>query len=165
MKLFVEDDGVQLVLVDVQNVLALALQFEEFGTALCRCSQNALLHGQNSGCQMPVAPLLLGAVVVEVLLVVEVLPYGRYSNGQETQVQGTQQILRQADQDNVTDLLICAWLKSVAFGLCGSAIDTDHNLDEPVVCKASSNVHEHVGQIKGKAVRNQVIPGLFRDGS
>eukprot|EP00965_Chrysotila_dentata_P251019 6209785-Pleurochrysis_carterae.AAC.1 len=33
---------------------------------------------------------------------------------------------------------------------------SDHSLDAPVVCKFSSNVHDHVGQIKDPGVQNQV---------
>eukprot|EP00965_Chrysotila_dentata_P263003 6214732-Pleurochrysis_carterae.AAC.2 len=46
----------------------------------------------------------------------------------------------------------------------GSATDYDHNLNAPVVYKASSNVHDNVGQIKGPGVRSQVDPGLFGHG-
>eukprot|EP00965_Chrysotila_dentata_P204348 6182277-Pleurochrysis_carterae.AAC.1 len=35
----------------------------------------------------------------------------------------------------------------------------------PVVCKVSLNVHDHVGQIKGPGVRNEVAPGLSWDAS
>eukprot|EP00965_Chrysotila_dentata_P113838 3763313-Pleurochrysis_carterae.AAC.1 len=37
----------------------------------------------------------------------------------------------------------------------GSGTGSDHSLDAPVVCKVSSSVHDHVGQIKGPAVRNK----------
>eukprot|EP00965_Chrysotila_dentata_P220832 6192015-Pleurochrysis_carterae.AAC.1 len=47
----------------------------------------------------------------------------------------------------------------------GSAADSDHNLDAPIVHKVSSNVHDHVGHIKRPGVRNQVIPGVSGDGS
>eukprot|EP00965_Chrysotila_dentata_P244244 6205852-Pleurochrysis_carterae.AAC.1 len=36
----------------------------------------------------------------------------------------------------------------------GSATDSDHNLDATAVCKALSNVHDCVGQIKGLVVQN-----------
>eukprot|EP00965_Chrysotila_dentata_P088464 2921167-Pleurochrysis_carterae.AAC.1 len=89
MELVVEEVGVQLVLVEVQNVPQVALELKELGPALvgellgdnifgvtghdvveakgdaarwCGC-------GQSSGCQMP---LFLGSVVVKVLWTVEV---------------------------------------------------------------------------------------------
>eukprot|EP00965_Chrysotila_dentata_P147556 4871454-Pleurochrysis_carterae.AAC.3 len=45
----------------------------------------------------------------------------------------------------------------------GSATGSDYSLDAPVVCKFSSNVHNHVGQIKGPGVRKQTVPGLSWD--
>eukprot|EP00965_Chrysotila_dentata_P261076 6214130-Pleurochrysis_carterae.AAC.1 len=45
----------------------------------------------------------------------------------------------------------------------GSATGSDHSLDAPVVCKVSSNGHDHVDQIKGSEVRNQVVSGLSWD--
>eukprot|EP00965_Chrysotila_dentata_P087884 2901994-Pleurochrysis_carterae.AAC.4 len=47
----------------------------------------------------------------------------------------------------------------------GSATGSDHSLDAPVVYKVSSNVHDHVGQIKGPGVRNQVVSELSWDAS
>eukprot|EP00965_Chrysotila_dentata_P123878 4094385-Pleurochrysis_carterae.AAC.1 len=45
----------------------------------------------------------------------------------------------------------------------GSATGSDHSIYAAVVCKISSNVHDHVRQIKGPGVRNQVVPGLSWD--
>eukprot|EP00965_Chrysotila_dentata_P214047 6187993-Pleurochrysis_carterae.AAC.1 len=42
----------------------------------------------------------------------------------------------------------------------GSASGADHSIDAPVVCQVSSTVYDHVTQIKGPGVRNQVVPGL-----
>eukprot|EP00965_Chrysotila_dentata_P162500 5366263-Pleurochrysis_carterae.AAC.1 len=38
----------------------------------------------------------------------------------------------------------------------GAAIGSDHILEAPVVCKMSSNVHDHAGQIKGLRVHSVV---------
>eukprot|EP00965_Chrysotila_dentata_P195424 6176980-Pleurochrysis_carterae.AAC.6 len=45
----------------------------------------------------------------------------------------------------------------------GSATGSDHSLDAPIMCKAFSNAHDHVGQINDPGVRNQVVPGLSWD--
>eukprot|EP00965_Chrysotila_dentata_P091773 3029893-Pleurochrysis_carterae.AAC.1 len=42
----------------------------------------------------------------------------------------------------------------------GSATGSDHSLGAPSACKILKNVHDHVGQIKGPAVQNEVVPGL-----
>eukprot|EP00965_Chrysotila_dentata_P074725 2469035-Pleurochrysis_carterae.AAC.1 len=47
----------------------------------------------------------------------------------------------------------------------GSVIGSDHSLDAPVVCIVFSNVQDHVSQIKGPGLRNQVAPGLSWDAS
>eukprot|EP00965_Chrysotila_dentata_P216981 6189702-Pleurochrysis_carterae.AAC.2 len=47
----------------------------------------------------------------------------------------------------------------------GFAIGSDHSLDAPVMCKVLFNMHDHVGQIKGPEVRNQLVPGLSSDAS
>eukprot|EP00965_Chrysotila_dentata_P256219 6212477-Pleurochrysis_carterae.AAC.1 len=160
MELVVEVDSVQRLLVEVQKVLEVTLELEELGPALvCEILGDSILGvvghddvdvsviaarqsccGQSSGCQMPVALLLLGSLVLEVLWIVEVLPYGRYPNGQEAQEQGTAK-------------------SSVAH--TGSATGSNHSLDEQVACRFSSNVHDHIGQIKGPGVRNEVVPGLL----
>eukprot|EP00965_Chrysotila_dentata_P201617 6180664-Pleurochrysis_carterae.AAC.3 len=118
VELVVEEDGVQLiVLLEVQNVLEVALELTNLALPhlvnfLATANFAVVGHdevdvsvdaarwcccGQSSGCQMPIALVLVKAVgcsvVVEVLWIVEVLPYGRYSNGQERQIQGTQQDL------------------------------------------------------------------------
>eukprot|EP00965_Chrysotila_dentata_P122101 4036948-Pleurochrysis_carterae.AAC.1 len=41
----------------------------------------------------------------------------------------------------------------------GSATGSDHSLDAPAVCKVLSNFRDHVSQIKGPGVRNEVVPG------
>eukprot|EP00965_Chrysotila_dentata_P223393 6193547-Pleurochrysis_carterae.AAC.1 len=46
-----------------------------------------------------------------------------------------------------------------------SATGSDHGLDAPIVCNVFSNLHDHVGQIKGPEVRKQVVPGLSSDES
>eukprot|EP00965_Chrysotila_dentata_P243091 6205226-Pleurochrysis_carterae.AAC.2 len=86
---------------------------------------------QSSGCSCTGADQIVvaGSDVVKVLQIVEVLPYGKYSNGQKTQP------------------------KSITCGSCRST-DSDHNLDVPNVYQISSNVHEYVGQIKGSGVQN-----------
>eukprot|EP00965_Chrysotila_dentata_P246605 6207261-Pleurochrysis_carterae.AAC.1 len=45
----------------------------------------------------------------------------------------------------------------------GSAIGLDHSRDVLVVCKISSNAHDHVGRNKVPGVRNQVVAGQSWD--
>eukprot|EP00965_Chrysotila_dentata_P124878 4128483-Pleurochrysis_carterae.AAC.9 len=43
----------------------------------------------------------------------------------------------------------------------GSATGSDHSLDAPVVCNFSSNVHDHVGQIKGRESEIKCVASLY----
>eukprot|EP00965_Chrysotila_dentata_P026620 882404-Pleurochrysis_carterae.AAC.1 len=69
----------------------------------------------------------------------EVLPYGRYPNGQrmkkQTQVQGTQQVLEIHTLTRQQTYLYILPGKTVALvAQTGLSAVTDHDLDAPVVC-------------------------------
>eukprot|EP00965_Chrysotila_dentata_P197796 6178405-Pleurochrysis_carterae.AAC.1 len=139
MELAVEGNGVQLVLVEVQNVLEVALELKEFGPALVSellgdsvlgvvghddvdVSVDAArwsCYGQSSGHRMPIAL---------------VLPYGRYPNGQKTQVQGTQEVLESLTKTmSQTCQLYRHSPSQPLVAHTGSATGSDYSLDAPVV--------------------------------
>eukprot|EP00965_Chrysotila_dentata_P021792 721874-Pleurochrysis_carterae.AAC.1 len=100
MELVVEEDGVQLVLVEVQNVLEVALlELEKLGPALVgELLGDSMLGvvGHDNVLDVGVDATrwcCCGECSGRQMLVALVLPYRRYPNGQESQVQGTQQVL------------------------------------------------------------------------
>eukprot|EP00965_Chrysotila_dentata_P048241 1600219-Pleurochrysis_carterae.AAC.1 len=44
----------------------------------------------------------------------------------------------------------------------GSSTGSDHSLDVPVVCRVSSNVHDHVGQTKSPGSKIKLSQDRFR---